>query len=75
MRGAKSNALFSRTTPLFHRCIKNARSLLDSAKELSHHEDRLHISHHQATSALEEIGKAAIVLMDPDAQTDKLAWL
>ena len=61
--------------PLFHRCIKNARSLLDSAKEISHYEDRLHISHHLATLALEEIGKGAIVLIHHDALTDKLAWL
>jgi AbiV family abortive infection protein len=64
-----------REKTLFDRCIKNARSLLDSAKELSHHQDRLHISHHLATLALEEIGKGVIVLIHHDALTDKLAWL
>jgi AbiV family abortive infection protein len=61
--------------PVFDRCIKNARSLLDSAKELSEHEDRLHISHHLTILALEEVGKAAIILVHSDALTDKLAWL
>jgi AbiV family abortive infection protein len=62
-------------SPLFHRCIKNARCLLDSAKEFSHLQDRLHISHHLTTLALEEIGKKAVLLLHPDALTDKLAWL
>jgi AbiV family abortive infection protein len=62
-------------SPLFHRCIKNARCLLDSAKELGHYQDRLHISHHLTTLALEEIGKGAILLLHPDALTDKPAWL
>src|SRR2546425_6476823 len=61
--------------PLFDRCIKNARSLLDSAKELSRRVDRLHISHHLTILALEEVGKAAIILIHSDALTDKLAWL
>ncbi len=61
--------------PVFDRCIKNARSLLNSAKEVSEHEDRLHISHHLAILALEEVGKAAIILVHSDALTDKLAWL
>jgi len=61
--------------PLVDRCIKNARSLLDSAKELSEREDRLHISHHLTILALEEVGKAAIILIHSDALTDKLEWL
>src|ERR1700722_3196411 len=61
-------------SPLFHRCIKNARCLLNSAKEFSHLQDRLHISHHLTTLALEEIGKGAVLLLHPDALTDKLSW-
>lgn len=60
---------------LFDRCIKNARSLLDSAKDLSQDDARLHISHHLTVLALEEIGKGVIVLIHPDALTDKLGWL
>ena len=60
---------------LFNRCIKNARSLLDSAKDLSQDDTRLHISHHLTVLALEEIGKGVIILIHPDALTDKLGWL
>jgi AbiV family abortive infection protein len=63
------------TKPLIDRCIKNARSLLDSAKGLSEREDRLHISHHLTILALEEVGKAAIILIHSDALADKLAWM
>jgi len=54
------------TRRLFDRCIKNARSLLESAKDLSEREDRLHISHHLTILALEEVGKAAIILIHSD---------
>lgn len=60
---------------LFERCIRNARSLLDSAKDLSHDDSRLHVSHHLTILALEEIGKGVIVLIHGDALTDKLGWL
>ncbi len=63
------------TRPLFDRCIKNARSLLNSARDLCHDDGRLHIAQHLTTLALEEIGKAVIVLIHPDTLTDKRAWL
>jgi AbiV family abortive infection protein len=63
------------TRLLFDRCVRNARCLLDSAKDLSHDDSRLHIAHHLTILALEEIGKGVIVLIHGEALTDKLGWL
>jgi AbiV family abortive infection protein len=47
--------------PLIQACLTNAASLLDSAKELSK-PGRKHIAYHLAALALEEIGKASMLV-------------
>lgn len=47
--------------PLVQACISNAESLLNSAKEISK-PGRNHIAYHLAALALEEIGKASILV-------------
>src|SRR5713226_4158246 len=46
---------------LFRKCLDNAEALLDSAKD-SRAKKRNHIAFHLAVLALEEIGKAAMLL-------------
>ena len=46
---------------LFRKCLDNAEALLDSAKD-SRTKKRNHIAFHLAVLALEEIGKAAMLL-------------
>jgi AbiV family abortive infection protein len=48
--------------PLIKACLSNAESLLDSAKEISK-PGRNHVSYHLAALALEEIGKASILIV------------
>jgi len=48
--------------PLIQACLSNAESLLNSAKEISK-PGRNHIAYHLAALALEEIGKASILVV------------
>ncbi len=52
---------FDKIRPVYEACVANADRLLSSAKQLSKPEQR-HIAFHLAVMALEEIGKASMIL-------------